>query len=105
MVLVHPATIEHFDHKWMETSFRQDVQEEVANRLKKARLIHGYSQTQVAASLHLSQSAISKYESGLVMPDLLVLLTFCHLYGREFSSYFDCPFFRMHLEGLPPTGI
>ncbi|MBS9336713.1 helix-turn-helix domain-containing protein [Fructobacillus papyrifericola] len=105
MVLVHPAAIEQFDHKWMELSFRQEIQEEVANRLKKARLIRGYSQTEVANSLHLSQSAISKYESGQVMPDLLVLLTFCHLYGNELAAFFDCPFFRTYLEDLPPTEI
>lgn len=105
MVLAHPAAIEQFDHKWMETSLRQLVQEELANRLKKSRLMHGYSQSQVAMSLHLSQSAISKYESGQVMPDLLVILTFCHLYGPELAVFFDCPFFREYLDGLPPTDI
>ena len=105
MVLAHPTAIEHFGHKWMETALRQQVQEELANRLKKSRLMHGYSQAQVAASLHLSQSAISKYESGQVLPDLLVILTFCHLYGNDLAAFFDCPFFRDYLEGLPPADV
>ncbi|MBS9339157.1 helix-turn-helix transcriptional regulator [Fructobacillus sp. M2-14] len=101
MVLVGKSMLKGINQKRVETELRVYFQIDLASRIKSARKVHGLSQAQVAALLHLSQSAISKYESGQVLPDLLVLLSFCHLYKRELEKSFDCPFFREYQAKLP----
>ncbi|GAO99454.1 helix-turn-helix domain-containing protein [Fructobacillus ficulneus] len=64
------------DLEWREY-FQQSIAREIRQGRKKACL----TQAEVADALHICQSAVSKYESGKMMPDLAILLSFCYLYG------------------------
>ena len=46
---------------------------EFKKRLKALRILHGYTQEQLAEKLSLSKANISKYESGIIEPNLKTL--------------------------------
>ncbi len=55
-------------------------QKELGNRLSLLRTNKGYSQRQVAAFLNVTPQAVSKWERGIGVPDLSILLTIANLY-------------------------
>jgi len=51
-----------------------------ASRLKNAREYHGYTQTEVAETLKVSQSTYNKYEKGKSEPGIEMIALLCKLY-------------------------
>lgn len=52
----------------------------LGQRLQEQRILRNYSQKQVAASLGVSASVISNYESGERTPSIEILISLAHLY-------------------------
>lgn len=52
----------------------------LGQRLQEQRILRNYSQKQVAASLGVSASVISNYESGERTPSIEILILLAHLY-------------------------
>ena len=55
--------------------------EEFGKREKELRLAHDYTMKQVADGTGLTESAVSRYESGKREPNARVLAYFCKFYG------------------------
>ncbi|GAP03231.1 hypothetical protein FPFC_050480 [Fructobacillus pseudoficulneus] len=70
-----------------DLSWRYWLQVQVARELRKGRKQAGLTQEEVANTLHICQSAVSKYESGKMMPDFVVILSFCYLYGWTLEDF------------------
>ena len=51
------------------------------HRLNQARVKAGFSMNQVSAKLYISQSVISRYESGKVTPTIDRVCAMANLYG------------------------
>ncbi len=64
---------------------------QLPNRLRKQRLIHGYSQKQLAVKLDMeSTNHISLWEQGLSAPSLKYLLKLCIIYNTLIEElYFE----------------
>ena len=54
---------------------------EIANRLIELRKKSGLSQEQLAEKLGLSRQAVSKWEHGVALPDIMTLYAMCRLFG------------------------
>lgn len=61
----------------------------IAEKLKKARKKSGYSQLQVSLKLNISRSNISKYENGLLEPNLSTMQKLIKLYNVDANYIFD----------------
>lgn len=70
-----------------DLSWRYWLQVQVARELRKGRKQAGLTQEEVANTLHICQSAVSKYESGKMMPDFVAILSFCYLYGWTLEDF------------------
>jgi|Deesub1362A_J573_1020465.scaffolds.fasta_scaffold00010_48 transcriptional regulator with XRE-family HTH domain len=68
-------------------SIYSQLQKEIVRRLRQARQEAGLSQAQVAQSLGLSQSFISKLEAGQVRLEVLLLLRLARLYGKPLEFF------------------
>jgi len=58
-----------------------EYNKKIAERLAEIRKNKGVSQVELARELNLSQSAITSYETGLRLPNLLIL--------TAYADYFD----------------
>lgn len=56
-------------------------------RLKQARIDAGFTQVHVASSLNLTQSVVSKCESGERRVDVTELQRFAQLYQKDISFF------------------
>lgn len=56
---------------------------EISDQLVKARLRAGLSQTELAARMGTSQSAIARLESGLTLPSAKTLLRYAQATGSK----------------------
>lgn len=61
--------------------------QDLANRLKQARVSTGISQARVAEALNLSRPSISQIESGERKVNSIELAKLAHLYGRSMSEF------------------
>ena len=62
---------------------------ELKNRLKKLRASHGMTQEAVADWLGVSSQTVSKWERGLLMPDITLLPRIALLFRTSIDSLFD----------------
>lgn len=62
----------------------------VVNDLRRLRLRAGLSQRRVAEELHLSQSAVSRWEVGSASPGLAVINCLAALYGVSADVIIEC---------------
>lgn len=62
---------------------------EYGNYLKEKRLVKGYSQSQVAEMLGISQQRYSYYELGKRMPGLNFLVQISRILDFEPGEFFD----------------
>lgn len=69
-----------------KTLYTQDYQA-IVTKLKEARLSRNLTQQQVAKSLGVGQSFISKIESGQYRLDILQLKMFAKLYKKRLSYF------------------
>lgn len=69
-----------------KTLYTEEFQVVIA-KLKEARLKQGLTQQQVAKSLGVGQSFISKIESGQYRLDIIQLQEFAKLYKKSLSSF------------------
>lgn len=74
---------------------------ELAERIARARERAGLSQVEVARSLDLPRSAISKMENGEQRVESLVLAQMARLYGVSVSSLLANDEVEAALNGLP----
>lgn len=73
----------------------EDVRARVARNLTQCRKAAGLTQLQVAEKLNYSDKAISKWERGEGLPDLLVLCELARLYGVTLDYF-------VHEHARPP---
>ena len=52
----------------------------IADKIKNARIQKGYTQEQVAENLLVSRQAISKWENGKTLPDIISIIKMSELY-------------------------
>lgn len=71
----------------MGGSLHTRAYEEFRRRLRRAREAAGLTQTQVARALGLSQSFVSKCESGERRVDVLELARLAALYGKPLAFF------------------
>ena len=57
-----------------------DIKKEVGNRLKESRKAAGYTQTQVAKLLLMTQQQYSRFENGIFELNYSQIVTLCKLY-------------------------
>ena len=59
------------------------------DKLKALRIESGMTQEELAEKLHVSSQTVSKWERGLLMPDIMLLPTIAVLYRCSIDSIFD----------------
>ncbi len=69
-----------------KTLYTDEFQTVIA-KLKETRIKQGLTQAQVAKSLGVGQSFISKIESGQYRLDIIQLQAFAKLYKKSISSF------------------
>ena len=60
----------------------------LSDRLRMLRLRCGFTQGQVAEKLSLSVQAVSKWETGKNLPDIMLLPEIANLYGVTIDELF-----------------
>ncbi len=75
----------------IKKSIYTDQYRAIINKLKDARLKQGLTQLQVAKSLGVGQSFISKIESGQYRLDVLQLQEFAKLYKKRLPFFLSDP--------------
>ena len=60
--------------------------EEVGNLIKSFRTDKKMTQSELADKLHVSASAVSKWERGVSLPDIYMLQTLTEVFGVPLSS-------------------
>lgn len=70
---------------------RDDGQLVLKNRLKQARVEHGFSQTELAELVGVSRNTISSIETGQFNPTAKLALVLCVALDKKFEDlfYFD----------------
>lgn len=58
-----------------------------AQTIKNARLKKGYTQSQLADLLNVSNKTISKWETGICLPDVIVYLELCKILGISINEF------------------
>lgn len=61
----------------------------VGENLKEARKFKGYTQSQVAAILHMTQQQYSRFENGVFELNYEQILTLCNLYEISPNELFE----------------
>ncbi|WP_338421165.1 helix-turn-helix transcriptional regulator [Lactiplantibacillus plantarum] len=57
------------------------IEHDLAHQLKAARIDKGYSQNDIANILNITRQSVSKWERGLVYPDLDNLIRLSDIYS------------------------
>ncbi|MFW2845334.1 helix-turn-helix domain-containing protein [Lactiplantibacillus plantarum] len=57
------------------------IEHDLAHQLKAARIDKGYSQNDIANILNITRQSVSKWERGLVYPDLDNLIRLSDIYN------------------------
>lgn len=63
----------------------------ISRYLQLLRKSHNYTQAELAKELDISRQAISKWETGITLPDLEVLLKISKLYGITINEILEPP--------------
>ena len=61
----------------------------ISNKLKKLRKEKNFTQAMVAEHLGVSTQTISKWERGILFPDIMILPRIAVLYNCSIDSIFD----------------
>lgn len=66
-----------------------DISTIIANNIKSLRKDRKMTQTELAEKLNYSNKAVSRWESGEVIPDVLTLSKICEIFEIPLSSIFE----------------
>ena len=70
-----------------------DIKKEVGERLKEARRAAGYTQTQVAEIMLMTQQQYSRFENGIFELNYSQIITLCKLFDISADYLFDLEIF------------
>lgn len=70
-----------------------DIKKEVGERLKEARRAAGYTQTQVAEIMLMTQQQYSRFENGIFELNYSQIITLCKLFDISADYLFDLDIF------------
>ena len=62
---------------------------ELGLKIKQLRQKHGFTQEELASLLDISSQSISKWETGLTMPDISLLPKLSEVFGTTIDDLFD----------------
>jgi len=63
--------------------------QDIAPNLVKLRKLSGYTRRDLAEELRLSISTVAKYEEGLRVPDIDILMDICHVFQTDIHNIID----------------
>lgn len=63
----------------------------ISRYLQLLRKSHNYTQDELARKLDISRQAVSKWETGITLPDLEILLKISKLYGLTINEILEPP--------------
>ena len=66
-----------------------ETQLKLAANMKRLRLSHGYSQTELARRLHVNRSVLAQCESGQRCPNLATVYQLAQLYGISVENLLE----------------
>ena len=64
------------------------MQKSIGSIIKELRTERGMTQTELAQRLHITTQAISKWENGLSMPDVALLVPLADAFGVSIDVLF-----------------
>lgn len=70
-----------------------DIKKEVGERLKEARRAAGYTQTQVAQIMLMTQQQYSRFENGVFELNYSQIITLCKLFDISADYLFNLKIF------------
>ncbi len=70
-----------------------DIKKQVGERLKEARRAAGYTQTQVAKKMLMTQQQYSRFENGIFELNYLQIITLCKMLDISADYLFDLDIF------------
>lgn len=73
----------------------------VGERLASLRKLKGRTQSDVALQFGVSKQAVSKWEKGLSMPDVLILPELAEYFGVNIEYFFDKKQDKLHVIDIP----
>lgn len=87
----------------IEARTPRQARQEIAERIKEARLNSGLNQWDVAKELNVSQSTYSRMEQAKIAPDCAQIRTLSGLYGLSVLSLMGMPnyFVYVHQSSFP----
>lgn len=80
------------------------MENNIGKRIKKYRTLKNYSQRKLATLCKISNSSISRIESGIIMPEIETLQTIAKALGVKPSDLLDSPN-KIPVLGSIPAGI
>ena len=66
----------------------QKMLDNLGSKLVDLRKVHGFTQSELADMLYITHQAISQWENGVTLPDLLSLLKLCDIYHITLNEMF-----------------
>lgn len=76
----------------------RQARQEIAQRIKEARLNSGLNQGDVAKELSISQSTYSRMEQAKIAPDCAQIRTLSGLYGLSILSLMGMPNYFVYVD-------
>ena len=70
----------------MRAISQETIKNLISFRLKEIRKRHNHTQDVVASHLHMCRTAYTKYELGVVLPNLPFLVEFASMYNMSISE-------------------
>ena len=61
----------------------------IADKIRKMRAKAGFTQEQLANKLGVSSQSVSKWETGVAMPDIMLLPIIAETFGISIDELFD----------------
>lgn len=75
--------------KYVKIVSMKDINLVVGNNIKELRKIHKMTQADLAEKLNYSNKAVSRWESGEVIPDVVTLNNICEVFEIPISKIFE----------------
>ncbi|MGL4737650.1 MAG: helix-turn-helix domain-containing protein [Cellulosilyticaceae bacterium] len=63
----------------------------ISEKISELRKVRGLTQEQLGATLGISGQAVSKWEKGESMPDIMILPSLCEIFGISVDALFEVP--------------
>lgn len=70
-----------------------DIKKQVGERLKESRRAAGFTQSQVAKIMNMTQQQYSRFENGIFELNYSQIITLCKLYDISADYLFDLKIF------------